>query len=153
MHRARRGQRLHETSVEVEVPFHDVDALRIVWHGHYYKYLELARTQLLRSRELDAHQFAGTPWRLLMIESGCRYVSPLRYGDRARVAAWFADLKYRLRIEYEITNLTRGRRAARAHTVLVTTDREGRMLVRTPEAILERLGAEPAGGTARGGAG
>ena len=51
MHRARRGQRLHETSVEIEVPFHDVDALRIVWHGHYYKYLELARTQLLRSRE------------------------------------------------------------------------------------------------------
>ena len=25
------------------MPFHDVDALHVVWHGHYYKYLELAR--------------------------------------------------------------------------------------------------------------
>ena len=24
-----------------QVPFHDVDALHIVWHGHYYKYLEV----------------------------------------------------------------------------------------------------------------
>jgi acyl-CoA thioester hydrolase len=141
--RPRRGERLHETAVDIEVPFHDVDALRIVWHGHYYKYLELARTALLRARSLDAHQFAESPYRLIMIESGCRYVSPLRYGDRARVCAWFADTRYRLRIEYEITNLTRGRRAARAHTVLVTTDRGGRMLVRTPEGILARL--RPAG--------
>ena len=26
-------------SVELEVPFHDVDSLHIVWHGHYYKSL------------------------------------------------------------------------------------------------------------------
>ncbi len=50
----RRGMpRLHETSIEFEVPFHDVDALRVVWHGHYYKYLELARTALFRSSGLD----------------------------------------------------------------------------------------------------
>ena len=40
--------RLRETSVELEVPLHDVDVLGIVWHGHYYKYLEAARTALLQ---------------------------------------------------------------------------------------------------------
>ncbi|MDH3602364.1 MAG: hypothetical protein OEU26_22345, partial [Candidatus Tectomicrobia bacterium] len=25
-----------------EVPFHDVDMMGVVWHGHYYKYFELA---------------------------------------------------------------------------------------------------------------
>ena len=39
--------RLHETRVEHEVPFHDVDMTLRVWHGHYYKYLELARTARL----------------------------------------------------------------------------------------------------------
>jgi len=34
----------HAIEIRLEVPFHDVDALRIVWHGHYLKYLELART-------------------------------------------------------------------------------------------------------------
>ena len=32
---------------EFVVPFFDVDSMRIVWHGHYCKYLELARCKLL----------------------------------------------------------------------------------------------------------
>ncbi len=32
-----------KTCVEVRVPFHDVDPAGIAWHGHYFKYLELAR--------------------------------------------------------------------------------------------------------------
>ena len=39
--------RLRETSVELEVPFHDIDGMGIVWHGHYFKYLEIARTKLV----------------------------------------------------------------------------------------------------------
>ena len=128
-------------SIEMEVPFHHVDALQIVWHGHYYKYLELARTQLLRCRKLDADDLIGLGMGLVMIESSCRYASPLFYADRFRVSAWFRDVKHRVFIAYEVTNLTRDRRAARAHTIFAATDHEGRMLLRTPPAILERLDA------------
>ena len=34
--------------VEIEIPFHDIDLMRIAWHGHYAKYLEVARTALLQ---------------------------------------------------------------------------------------------------------
>ena len=136
-------QRLHECCIELEVPFHDVDALRVVWHGHYYKYLELARTRLLRSRRLDVPDLLELGVGFVMIESGCRYAAPLRYGDRVRVSAWFRDVKHRLFIAYEVANLTSARRAARGHTVLATTDGEGRMLLRTPPSILERLSAAP----------
>jgi acyl-CoA thioester hydrolase len=139
--RPQRGsRRLHETCIELEVPFHDVDALRIVWHGHYYKYLELARTQLLRSRKLDIGDLIELGMGLVMIESSCRYASPLFYADRVRVSAWFRDVKHRVFTAYEVTNLTRDRRAARAHTIFAATDHEGRMMLRTPPAILERLG-------------
>jgi acyl-CoA thioester hydrolase len=134
-----RGPRLRECSVELEIPFHDVDALRMVWHGHYYKYLELARTQLLRECRLDAPDLLGMHYGLLVIESGCRYVSPLRYADRVRVTAWLRDVTHRIYIAYEITNLTQQARAARSHTILVTTDGDGQMLHRTPEALLKRL--------------
>jgi acyl-CoA thioester hydrolase len=136
-------RRLHEGFIELEVPFHDVDALRLVWHGHYSKYLELARTELLRSRRLDVPDLLELGLGFIMIESGCRYAAPLRYGDRVRVAAWFRDVRHRVFIAYEVTNLTHRRRAAWGHTVLATTDAEGRMLLATPPAILDRLSGAP----------
>jgi acyl-CoA thioester hydrolase len=126
-------------SVELVVPFHDVDSLRIVWHGHYLKYMELARTALLRGVGLDAEEVHSGRYGFLIVESACRHVSPLRYGDRVRVDAWVRDVRYRIHVAYEITNLTTGRRAARAYTILVTMDPEGRMLLTTPESIVRRL--------------
>jgi len=144
---ARRGPRLHEVSVEVEVPFHDVDLVRVVWHGHYYKYLELARTAFMRDRKLDVPDLMAMRYGMLVIESGCRHVAPLRYGDRVRVSAWLKDWAHRIHIAYEMTNGTTGRRAARAHTVLVTTRPDGEMLHCTPEEILERLVGDAGGGS------
>src|SRR5688572_22694401 len=133
------GARLREVSVEHEVPFHDVDALRAVWHGHYFKYFELARTQLLRAVALDAGELIGGRYQFVVIDSRCRHGGPLRYGDRMRISAWFGDLHRRIHIGYEVWNLTLGRRAARGHTVLATLDREGGLLFETPEEILRRI--------------
>ncbi|MDE0884886.1 MAG: thioesterase family protein [Myxococcota bacterium] len=135
----RSAKRLHEVRVEIEVPFHDVDALQVVWHGHYYKYLEIARTELLRSRQLDTRSLHRLSVGLMVIESRCRYVSPLRYGDLFQVAAWFRDLRFRIMVEYEITNLAKGSRVARGHTALVTTTPDGAMHYRTPDSVLELL--------------
>ncbi|MCP4004224.1 MAG: acyl-CoA thioesterase [bacterium] len=137
--RGRRGARLHECSTELEVPFHDVDALRIVWHGHYYKYMEIARTQLLRSRKLDVKDLISLGHGLLVIESACRHTAPLRYGDRVRIAAWFGDVTHRILIAYELSNLSLGVRSARGHTTLVATTPTGEMLHRTPDSIAARL--------------
>lgn len=146
---SRRGRRLHEVSVELDVPFHDIDMVRVVWHGHYYKYMELARSGFMRARKLDIPDLIALGFGLLIIESGCRYVSPLRYGDRLRVSAWLKDFSHRIHLGYEIVNLTSGRRAARGHTKLVTTTPEGEMLYQTPQPILERLLGDPE--AARGG--
>jgi acyl-CoA thioester hydrolase len=130
---------MHECSVELEVPFHDVDAMRIVWHGHYFKYLELARTQLFRSRKLDAADVRGLDHALVVIESGCRHTAPLCYADRVRVSAWFQDVVYRIYVGYEVFNLTQNKRSARAFTVLASLDSEGQLLHRTPEGIARRI--------------
>jgi acyl-CoA thioester hydrolase len=132
-------RRLRETSVELEVPFHDVDMLGVVWHGHYYKYLEAARTRLLVSCGLDAGDLIGPVYRFVVIESHCRYAFPLHYRDRMRVVAWVRDHAHRVCIAYEISNLTLERRSARAHTVLATTDLEHNLLLETPDEIRRRL--------------
>ena len=131
--------RLHETSVELEVPFHDVDAMRVVWHGHYFKYFEVARTALLRARGLDAGDLVGIRYQLVVIESHCRHTMALRYGDRFRTSAWFRDYARRLMIGYEIRNLASGRRAARGHTALATLNEAGELLLETPPEIILRI--------------
>jgi acyl-CoA thioester hydrolase len=108
------SERLREVSVELEVPFRHVDLLGVVWHGHYLSYMEEARTRLLRGCGLDAGELIGS---------------------RMRVSAWLKDLKHRLHIAYEITNLSTGRRAARGHTILATTDAAGNLLLETPDEI------------------
>jgi acyl-CoA thioester hydrolase len=132
--------RLLETSVELEVPFHDVDMMGVVWHGHYLKYVEAARTALLSSCGLDAGDLIGPRYLFYIIESRCRYAYPLRYRDRMRVTAWVRDTQHRIFIAYEITNLTQKRRSARAHTILATTDPEQNLLLETPHEIRKRLG-------------
>jgi len=131
--------RLLEVRVQLEVPFYDVDALRVAWHGHYYKYFELARTELLRSIGLDAGELVGPSYSFLISESHCRHIQSLEYAERFEVAAWLQDYKNRLHIGYEVTSLDRKRRCAKGHTVLVTTDIDGNLLLRTPKRILDRI--------------
>jgi acyl-CoA thioester hydrolase len=130
---------LPRTSVELEVPFHDVDPLHVVWHGHYYKYMEIARTQLLRALGLDGREMIELGYTLYVIESRCRYAFPLRYGERFRVTAEIIDIDNRINISYEIFNLTQGRRSARGKTALVTTDIEGNMFLETPDVVRRKL--------------
>ncbi len=47
----------HEAVYEQRVPLHDCDPLGIVWHGHYYKYLEIARTLLFEGLGIDVAFF------------------------------------------------------------------------------------------------
>ena len=76
---------------------------------------------------------------MLVIESQCRYISPLRYRDPLTVRGWLADVKNRIRFEFEIENGRSHRVAARGSTTLVATTLTGELLHRTPQALLDRL--------------
>lgn len=125
--------------IELDVPFHDVDGLHVVWHGHYYKYFELARTALFRACKIDVPDMIELGYRMVVIESKCKHVYPLRYGDKFRVSASFKEIEYRLHVAFEVWNLTAERRAAKGHTLLATLDHAGALLLATPAAMITRL--------------
>lgn len=137
--KTRSAERVRETSVEIDIPFRHVDLLGVVWHGHYYEYMEEARTALLRGCHLDAGDLIGSRYLFYVIESHCRYTSPLHYRDRVRVTAWLRDVQHRIHIAYELTEVRQQRRVARGHTILATTDSERRLLLETPDEIQRRL--------------
>ena len=138
-------------AVELQIPFHDVDVLEVAWHGHYPKYLELARTALMRARGLDNQDLRTLGYRFLVVESHLKHISPLRYGERAKVSAWFLEVESRLEVAYQVLNLTSGRVAAVGSNVLVTTCAGGELCLETPSSILERLCAPGAGSAERAG--
>ena len=126
-------------AIEGLVPFHDVDPLHIVWHGHYYKYLEVARTELFRRHAIDGRDVLDLGYRFVVSQTECKHVGSLTYGDRYRVKAWFIDTEQRINVGYEVWDLTNDRRAARGRTELVTTDMEGTLLFETPAVIRDRI--------------
>ncbi len=133
----------HEAVYEQRVPLHDCDPLGIVWHGHYYKYLEIARTLLFEGLGIDVAFFQKNEIRLVIMESRCRHSFPLRMGETLRVRAWFQDYEQRLRVAYHVHNLDHDRRAARAWTTLVATTPDETLLMETPDAIANRIRTAP----------
>jgi acyl-CoA thioester hydrolase len=132
-------------SIELAVPFHDVDGLDVVWHGHYVKYIELARQELLRRHRLDIPELLKLGLHLMVSQTHLKHLAPLRYNDRVRVSAWLTESRVRLDFEFEVYNLTAKVRAATARTVLVVMRENHEMLFSTPDVVRERL-AMPAAG-------
>jgi len=130
---SRRGE------VAFEVPFHDVDILGIVWHGHYYKYFELARTELYRNCDLDIPRMRQIGYVFPVIESQCRYVQPLTYGQRVKVEAEFREWQSYVRISYVIRDEKSGERFAYGHTKQAVCRAGGEMLMAVPEEVMDAI--------------
>jgi acyl-CoA thioester hydrolase len=89
-----------EATVAIAIPFHDVDSAGMVWHGHYAKYFELARCELLESFDYgyDAMRVSGFMWPV--IDMHLRYAQPIRFGQRILVKATLREWENRLLIDY-----------------------------------------------------
>lgn len=127
--------------VIVQVPFHDLDPAGIAWHGHYAKYFELARCELLRSfgYNYDAMKESGYVWPL--IDMQLRYVRPALFEQRIRVRATLKEWEHRLRIAYLIEDADTGERMTRGETTQVAVSLETReMQLRSPDILFRKLG-------------
>ena len=132
--------------VEVVVPFHDVDAMHIVWHGHYLKYFEVARTALMESVNYSYREMveSGYAWPIISMQS--RYGGPAGVGDRLLVTATLREWETRLRISYRIVNAVSGKRITRGSSVQVAVSMPGgQMCYTSPPILFEKLGLDYAG--------
>lgn len=126
--------------VEIEIPFHDVDAMEVAWHGHYVKYFEIARCALLRRLNYDVPQMRDSGYMWPVVDCHLKYVRPARYGQRIIVRARLLEYENRLKIGYEIRDAIRQERLTRGSTVQVAVDgRTGEMQFVSPPILLENV--------------
>jgi acyl-CoA thioester hydrolase len=132
---------LPEAEVRITVPFHDVDVMEIVWHGHYAKYFEIARCALLDTIDYNYLQMKESGYAWPIIELKTRYIKPAAFGQDILVRARIADYELRLKIDYLITDAASGKRLTKGHTVQVAVDAErGELLLASPPILLRKLG-------------
>ena len=126
--------------IELDVPFHDLDPMGVVWHGRYAKYLELARCALLATFDYDypAMRESGYAWPV--VELNVKYVRPLRYGQKFRVRADLLEWENRIKIGYLVVDAATGERLTRAVTVQVAIEvATGEMQFVSPAVLIDRL--------------
>ena len=129
--------------VEVVPAFYDIDPMEIVWHGHYVKYLEVARTALLGKFGYDYPRMRESGYGWPIVDMRLKYVRPAELGQRLTVRAEIVEWENRLRIEYLIRDTLSGRKLTQASTIQVAVDMKTReMLFVCPPVLWERLGVK-----------
>jgi acyl-CoA thioester hydrolase len=132
---------LPKAEVQLSVPFHDVDLMEIVWHGHYAKYFEIARCALLDSISYNYVEMKESGYAWPIVELKTRYIKPARFGQDILVKAKIAEYELRLKIDYLIVDAEQGTRLTKGHTVQVAVDmKRQELLLASPPILLEKLG-------------
>ncbi|WP_421226401.1 acyl-CoA thioesterase [Aeromonas jandaei] len=127
--------------VDVTVPFHDVDMMAVAWHGHYLRYIELARCALLDRIDYNYPQMEASCYLWPVIDVRMKYIAPLRFGQTVRVRATLVEYQHRLKIDYLLYDPQSGKRTSKGYTVQVAVSKQsGEMCLASPQVLLDKLG-------------
>lgn len=128
------------TSLEITVPFYDVDAMQVAWHGHYVKYMEQARCQLLDLIDYNYYQMQASGFFWPVVDMRIKYIKPLTFKQKIMVKATIADIDYGLKIDFVFTDKQSGEKLTTAYTKQVAVDRETEeMCLLTPDILEQKI--------------
>lgn len=126
-------------STEIKIRFSEVDSLRIVWHGHYVKYLEEAREAFGEKYQLGYLDVEKQGYVTPIIKVDIDYKRQLRYGDTAIIEAKYVDsAAAKLIFDFVIRRKSNNEIIATARTIQVFLFLESRELsLNQPKFILD----------------
>lgn len=130
------------TYFEMEVPFFDVDSYRIVWHGNYPKYFEIARCQLLEEIGFPYEKMEETGFFFPVIDLQCKYVKPLLFKQPIRINASLKEWEHKLVIDYLIDDPATGEKFTKGRTQQVAVQMpENITQFQSPAELVEKIEA------------
>ncbi|MBI2380642.1 MAG: acyl-CoA thioesterase [Gammaproteobacteria bacterium] len=134
-------QPLRQASIELSPPFHDVDSMRVVWHGNYLRYFELARCELLKGFGYDYLDMEASGYFWPIVDTRLKFVRSARYGQTIRVCASLVEWENRMKINYLITDAASGEKLTEGYTIQVAVHKDtGVMEFVSPPILGQKLG-------------
>ena len=94
------------------VPFFDTDAMGIVHHANYVRYLELARVTLLGEHDVPYETYLEWDRHFAVTRCEVHYMKPARFADEIEIVSWVTrvggaslEIGYRLECRGELLAL------------------------------------------------
>ncbi len=128
----------HETCLKV--PFFDVDSMNIVWHGHYCKYLEVARCELLDKIGYNYTDMKNSGFMFPIVDLQIKYVQPLVFEQNIRILSKLVEWECRLKIDYKILDADTNQVLTKASTIQAAVKADTQQLQFVcPDIFIQRV--------------
>jgi acyl-CoA thioester hydrolase len=76
-----------KNTVEIKPRYSDTDQMGVIYHGNYFSYFEIARTNLFEVLGYSYRQIEDEGIILPVTEANCRYKKAIKYGEKILVEA------------------------------------------------------------------
>ena len=113
----------------------DTDKMGQAWHGHYFRWLESARTEFFRDMGLAYDHLEKQGLFLPVAEARIKYIRPIRYDQAIEVETILnPSVRAGLKFEYRILDAASQNLLATAFTLHACVTETGKV-VRPPEML------------------
>ena len=134
----------------IRVRYGDTDQMGMAYYGHYLRWFEIGRAEMMRSLGSSYRSIEEQGIRLPVVEARCRYLKPARYDDPVAIETGVLDVgRASVRFGYRIVDETSGALIAHGMTEHCFLGEDGRP-VRAPKEVIALLAraprAQPSGG-------
>jgi acyl-CoA thioester hydrolase len=111
------------TTIRRRVDYSETDQMGVVYHARYLVWLDVARTEHLRSVGMSYREIEESGLRLVVSDLHIRYRRSARYDDPVRVRTWIRDTaSRRVTFGYAVEHDDTGDLLATATTELLVLD-------------------------------
>ncbi|MCF6775308.1 acyl-CoA thioesterase [Thiotrichales bacterium 19X7-9] len=136
---SKRNAVLSETT-ELEIPFFDVDSMRIVWHGNYIKYFEIARCRLLDKLGYNYVDMENEGLIWPVIDIRVKYIKPIYFKQVILIDAFIVEYENRLKIQYIIYDKQTGDKLTKAYSIQIAVNADtSEMYYQSPQHIIDKF--------------
>ncbi len=130
-----------QANIDIIVPFYDIDAMEVTWHGHYVKYFEVARSELLNQINYNYTQMRESGYVWPIVDMRLKFVKPAKFNQKINVNVTVEEWELRLKLKYLITDAVTQEVLTRGYTIQTPVDIEsGEMCFGTPDVFRKQLG-------------
>jgi acyl-CoA thioester hydrolase len=128
----------------IRVRYAETDQAGVAYHGAYFAWFEVGRTDLLRGLGMTYRELERAGLRLPVVETRARFLKPVFYDDVLEIRTTLVELGgARVGFDYELHRQGTEGPTATASTSHAAVDASGRVR-RLPEELRLALGAAPA---------
>lgn len=129
---------VHETILRVR--YSETDQMGVAYHGNFAVWLDVARTEALRSLGLSYRALEASGIMMPVIDMQIQYKQPARYDDVITIQTRLETLP-EIKIPFRFDILREGALLSKASVTLACMDASSRRPVRCPEDFLAALRA------------